>query len=662
MGELKFIPIEPGGIVSYKERNFRITYVTSMTQVLADPLDGGKAELLPVEMLRQPIPEKEPTADTADGTQDASGEQKIARSKTRGHKDLQSYSKDEIKEGQRRLAVIRPLLKNTERTLADVEKVAKAEGVDPSTIYLWLKRFQDAGHSAVLIPLPRGVRLGTRFLQPEVEAIMRDVFDRMFLVRRPKSHEEIIEEIQKLCSAPQPVQPGAKPLPPLKVPHANTIRRRIHAIPKARVLEAQGRLEELQKLQPIKGKVVSSGPMGLVQIDHWHSGVEIVDEVYRLPIGVPWITVAIDVYSRMVAGYYISVERPTAASAGMAVSMAMCPKAEFIAEKGITGKWPVWGRIGILHADNAPEFCGRTLERACRKYHIDPVFRPVKTPHYGGHIERLLGTFKTEMLKLSGAIVDRQSTGAVYTQKEFETQFLDMVVNIYHERPHAGINDMSPRAKWVQGVEGDGLTLGLGIPRVPGDPMTVKIDFMPYVMRPIHPYGVKIQNIKYNSDVLYPFINTTVSPKSKVKQKYIFHRSDEDISRVYWWDEETQLHYTIPYWDVSLPPMSLPSYKEIQKYLKGRGLPINEQTIAEANERMSQRDKEAAAKTKGAKSARLREEQRSRAAKAKGKHDPPGTKKHHPGHPKPPVAKDGGDYDKDIFKQPIEPSDGLEVW
>lgn len=662
MGELKFLRIEPGEIVSHKNRNFRITYVTSMTQVLADPLDGGKSELLPVEILRQPIPEEEPTPDTTAIAQDACEGQKKAKPHARGHKDLQAYSKAEIKEGQRRLAAIRPLLKNTERTQADVDKVARAEGVDPSTIYLWLKRYQDAGHSAVLIPLPRGVRLGTRLLQPGVEAIIRDVIERMYLIHRPKSLEDIIEEIQKLCRAPQPVQPGVESPPPLKVPHANTIRRRIHAIPKARVFEAQGKLEELHKLQPIRGKVVSSGPMGLVQIDHWHSGVEVVDELYRLPIGVPWITVAIDVFSRMVAGYYISVERPTAASAGMAVSMAMCPKAEFLAEKGITGKWPVWGRIGILHADNAPEFRGRTLTRACKKYYIDPVFRPVKTPNYGGHIERLLGTFKTEMHKLSGTIIDRQSTGAVYTLKEFETQFLDMVVNIYHERPHAGINDMSPRAKWMQGVEGDGMTPGLGIPRVPGDPMTVKIDFMPYVMRPIHPYGVKIQNIKYNSDVLYPLINTTVSPKSKEKKKYIFHRSDEDISRVYWWDEETQLHYTIPYWDVSLPPMNLPEYKEIEKYLKSHHLPINEQTIAETHERMSVRDKEASAKTKGAKKARLREEQRRRAAKARGKHDPHGTKINPPGRPGETVEKDGVDYDKDIFKQPIEPSDGLEVW
>jgi hypothetical protein len=42
-------------------------------------------------------------------------------------------------------------------------------------------------------------------------------------------------------------------------------------------------------------------PLDLVQIDHTKLDIIVVDDEQRLPIGRPWITLAIDVYSRMVA-------------------------------------------------------------------------------------------------------------------------------------------------------------------------------------------------------------------------------------------------------------------------------------------------------------------------------------------------------------------------
>ena len=55
------------------------------------------------------------------------------------------------------------------------------------------------------------------------------------------------------------------------------------------------------------------------------------------------------------------------------------------------------GRVGdfmnTIHVDNAKEFRGNMLKMACKNYNINLEFRPIATPHWGGHIERLLGTF-----------------------------------------------------------------------------------------------------------------------------------------------------------------------------------------------------------------------------------------------------------------------------
>ena len=41
----------------------------------------------------------------------------------------------------------------------------------------------------------------------------------------------------------------------------------------------------------------------VVQIDHTPVDVIVVDEAHRLPIGRPWLTLAIDVATRVVAGF-----------------------------------------------------------------------------------------------------------------------------------------------------------------------------------------------------------------------------------------------------------------------------------------------------------------------------------------------------------------------
>ena len=45
-----------------------------------------------------------------------------------------------------------------------------------------------------------------------------------------------------------------------------------------------------------------------------------------------------------------------------------------------------------IHADNGKDFRSASLKASCDEYGIDIQWRPVRTPHFGGHIERLMGT------------------------------------------------------------------------------------------------------------------------------------------------------------------------------------------------------------------------------------------------------------------------------
>jgi putative transposase len=50
------------------------------------------------------------------------------------------------------------------------------------------------------------------------------------------------------------------------------------------------------------------------------------------------------------------------------------------------------GLFTRLHLANSRKFRSEALRRGCEQHNIAIDYRPVHTPHYGGHIERLIGT------------------------------------------------------------------------------------------------------------------------------------------------------------------------------------------------------------------------------------------------------------------------------
>jgi putative transposase len=58
-------------------------------------------------------------------------------------------------------------------------------------------------------------------------------------------------------------------------------------------------------------------PLALVQIDHTLVDVIAVDSVTRRPIQRPWLTIAIDIDSRDVAGFRLGLEPPAATSVAL---------------------------------------------------------------------------------------------------------------------------------------------------------------------------------------------------------------------------------------------------------------------------------------------------------------------------------------------------------
>ena len=264
--------------------------------------------------------------------------------------------------------------------------------------------------------------------------------------------------------------------------------------------------------------------------------------------------------------------------------------------------------MGIVHVDNAKEFKGSVLQRACDDHGVDLQWRPVKLPHFGGTIERLMGTMANEIRKLPGTtfsnITQRKGydseANAALTLPEFEKYLADFIVNVYHQRLHSQLGT-SPLKKWECGVMGDDESPGTGIMPVPTDPLRIRLDFMPYYERSVQQYGVQIDGITYYASVIDPYVNAPDPNNPKAKRIFLIRRDPRDISKVYFLDPADNRYVELPYRNIGHPAMSAWELKAVQQTLKAKGKSeINEHTIFEALERMRAHVADAKQKTKSA--------------------------------------------------------------
>jgi putative transposase len=510
-----------------------------------------------------------------------------------------------IAEARRRW--IDPLL-NSYSTYSETlsTQIAVEAQVSKATIYRWVAAFRSTGSVSSLLPNThlRGGKAGSR-ISPDVEAIIADSLKDFHDTEQKPTIAETVVEIRRRCSAAG-----------LSLPAANTIRTRLgRTAGRERTVLREGEAAAYAKHDPNRGSIPDADwPLAMVQIDHTLLPVIIVDDVYRKSINRAWITLAIDVYSRVCLGMYLSLDAPSAMSAGMCVAHAILPKESWLQRLGITSvEWPYYGVMGALHMDNAREFRGDMLKSACREYDVDLHLRPVKKPHYGAHIERLMGTVTQGLKSVKGATFSGPGEkgeydaegNAMMTFSEIE-QWMILFFARYHIQPHSGI-DMPPLQKWREALLGTKKKPGRGLPPRRTDEETIRINFTPYIERTIQDYGVVIDDVHYYHDVLRPWINTPDPKFPKHKRKFRFRRDPRDISQLYFLDEISQRYFPISYRDTSLPPVSIWELRDAQRKATERGISKeNEKMVFAILNEQRALEADAAAKTKTAR----REQQR----------------------------------------------------
>jgi putative transposase len=313
-----------------------------------------------------------------------------------------------------------------------------------------------------------------------------------------------------------------------------------------------------------------------------------------------------------VAGFHLSLDAPSATSVALCVAHAALPKAGWLMARDVESDWPVQGVPERLHLDNAKEFHSEALKRGCDQYGIAVDYRPVRTPHYGGHIERLIGTMMGKVHLLPGTTfsdvrskgdIDPSKTAAM-TLDEVERWLAHAIVGVYHRDLHRGIG-ATPFAAWHRGLAGNTDQPGRGTTTPVTDPRRFLIDFLPIERRLVRRQGVFLFSISYWSDVLRTLIGE--------REKMIVRYDPRDLSRVHLLTPEGA-YYDLSYADLRRPPISLWEHRLALKRLRDEGrTEVDEDAIFGAIERMRGIAAQAIAETK---TMRRQRERRLQAAKA----------------------------------------------
>ncbi len=138
----------------------------------------------------------------------------------------------------------------------------------------------------------------------------------------------------------------------------------------------------------------------------------------------------------------------------MCITQMVGDKARWLAERECSLPWPVFGVPDRIGVDNAKEFKSRSLKNACREWGVRLEYRPIGAPHYGGHVERLIGTMMGGVHLLRGSTQssvkekgDYDSVAhATMTLTEFE-KWLALEIGRYNHAVHRVLN-RPPIAVW----------------------------------------------------------------------------------------------------------------------------------------------------------------------------------------------------------------------
>lgn len=482
--------------------------------------------------------------------------------------DVSEYPEELWRKAERRAGVIARLAQLSVCSRESVQAAAVELGLSVRQIYELIKRYRRHASTSSLIPGRSSGGRGKPRTKDDQERLMSEVVSEVYCSKQRLSiaaaYREVLQRAKKQ---------GLKPV------SSSTLWRRIGKLEPGALVKR----EQASKMTESSGQssLVASEPLAIVQIDHTPVDLIVVDSQERKPIGRPYLTISIDVFSRCICGFYLSLDFPSATSVALCITSIIANKTAWLLEHEIDAEWPLHGKPECIHVDNGSEFHSQAFERGCSQNGIKIQYRPPGKPHYGGIVERVLGTLMKLVHEIPGTtfsnIEERGSYAseklACLTIKELEKWLLVAIAKFYHNAPHKSLG-ISPFQKLEEAFQ-------KGFKAKLYDEAAMTLDFLPIYRRTLGREGILLDHILYYSNSL-----TALMPRRHDLGKLVVRRDPRDLSQIYVSDPDGNGYIKVPYRSIYRPPINIYEHRAATKSIRRSKTEVTEDHIFSAVEEM----------------------------------------------------------------------------
>lgn len=387
------------------------------------------------------------------------------------------------------------------------------------------KRARDLSNCSAMsdfLKKKRGPVIGSSRVTPEVSAVIEEAYD--------EAYHGVNASVPAVLRAAQTIARSKG----MRRPSKHYVSRHIKGKGiKELCRRKHGKKRASEKYDPKPGFKKHVMPLEVVQMDHTQVDILLVDRITRRPLSDrPWVTMIICAMTRVILGFYLSIRSPNLESVASCIATACLNKSQYLLSIGLSpDAYPFHGVMGMIYTDNAKEFCSSTLMLKCKQFGIEWDHRPIGKPHYGGIIERVIGTFMTTGVSfLPGATgantVERKLLSSEKTAsmdfEQFCSWFLNQVI-LYHGIVHSALK-CTPRQCWEQYIAKNPSWYESRRMLTSEDEMVFKMTFLPSKAA----VKVRAGGIEFSSRMYYaPALDRHIGGSVEVKYESI------DLSRIW---------------------------------------------------------------------------------------------------------------------------------
>ena len=328
------------------------------------------------------------------------------------------------------------------------------------TIWRWHKQYVQANYS-ILGLYPANSKKGNRKsrLKKEVDDCIQKAIDYYQNELRPDA-KDAYDRLEVYIVETNSIRHEDDKL---SIPSYRSFLRRLKKVAPYEIARTRhGKRKADIEYSSMKDGVVTERVMERVCVDHTKLDLFVIDSENSIPLGRPWLTLALDEYSRSIVGAYISFRDPDFIVLVKLIRNIIKDK-QYIKGKYpfIDNEWACYGCPEVFVFDNGKEFWCKDLEIVLAELNIQYAFNPVEKPWFKGKVERKFGTINTELLsqmhgKTFSSIAKRDDynpkKNAVIRFNTFVEIFYKWLIDEYQVSPTTK-NGIIPDLYWLKSVE-----------------------------------------------------------------------------------------------------------------------------------------------------------------------------------------------------------------